>query len=487
MTAAANNDAGRVVARNAMIMMLAQVLGLPFSMLVNILMGRMLGPEEYGQFYLLTTFATLAFLFVDWGLGSIIPARIASDRNNSGLYLGSALAWSVGGSIVATALLALVFHWRNETHLMITLALVCAYQALVLFIKNAADAVRGFERTDVTAYSQVGLQLLTAMLVIPVLVMKGNLMACVSAMALAALIVLIPVWRSLRPAGITALRASTSTLKSLLQTGTSFLVLNLVLYLQPAIDAWFLNQYASAEAIGWLAAARKLINPLIFPASAMIAALYPTLCRLWVENRQDYARTTQGTLRVAIIITTPLAVGCAVFAELGILLFSKEAYGPAQDNLRILAAQVFLLYISMVLGTAINAAGKQRIWTVMQFSCLVVCAALDPLLIPWFQTHMNNGGLAVNLITVGTELLMVIAAFWLLPREIFNRALLRTVLFAAFAGACMAATGWLLPWISVWLVAPFAVAVYGTVLYLSGGIEAEQLAMLKGMLKRKRA
>lgn len=483
----ANNDAGRVVARNAMIMMLAQVLGLPFSMLVNILMGRMLGPEEYGQFYLLTTFATLAFLFVDWGLGSIIPARIASDRNNSGLYLGSALAWSAAGSIVATALLALVFQWRDETHLMTTLAVVCAYQALVLIIKNAADAVRGFERTDVTAYSQVGLQLLTALLVIPVLIMGGNLMACVTAMALAALIVLIPVWRSLHPAGITALRASTSTLKSLLQTGTSFLVLNLVLYLQPAIDAWFLNQYASAEAIGWLAAARKLINPLIFPASAMIAALYPTLCRLWVENRADYARTTQGTLRVAIIITTPLAVGCAVFAELGILLFSKDAYGPAQDNLRILAAQVFLLYISMVLGTAINAAGKQRIWTIMQFSCLVFCAGLDPLLIPWFQTHMNNGGLAVNLITVGTELLMVIAAFWLLPREIFNRTLLRTVLFTAFAGACMAATGWLLPWISVWIVAPFAVAVYGAVLYLSGGIEAEQLAMLKGMLKRKRA
>jgi hypothetical protein len=39
---------------------------------------------------------------------------------------------------------------------------------------------------------------------------------------------------------------------------------------------------------------------------------------------------------------------------------------------------------------------------------------------------------------------------------------------------------------TAWLLAPLAVVVYGGVLYGSGGILPEQLAMLKSMLKRRR-
>ncbi|MFT3907592.1 MAG: flippase [Steroidobacteraceae bacterium] len=475
----------RVVARNALIMMLAQILGMPLSMLTNILMGRHLGPEEYGQYYLLTTFATLAFLFVDWGLGTIMPARIATDRAGAGRYLGSVMSWTLCGSVLALGVMTAIFYWRGATRTFLAgLSLVCLGQALALLVRNATDAVRGFERSGLSAYAQLGTQLLTAVLVIPALFWWGTLLACLVGIALASLLMLAWVWRSLRGVGIDHLQFDATTLRDLLGTGTSFLVLNLVLYLTPAVDAYFLRQFASEQAIGWLAAARKLINPLLFPATAMISALYPTLCRLWTQNTHDYCQTAQATLRIAIIITVPLATGCALFANVGILLFSAQAYGPAIDNLRILAGFVLLLYVTMIVGTCINAAGRQRSWSMVQSVALVVSLVADPLLIPWFQAHFGNGGLGVNIVNIASETFMLLAGFWLLPRGILDRSILLCLARALTAGAAMAACAWLVSGVTEWISVPLAGFCYAAILYMIGGVQPQQLQMLRSMLKR---
>jgi O-antigen/teichoic acid export membrane protein len=486
--AAASAPTSHRVARNVMIMMLGQVLGMPLAMLINIFMGRRLGPGDYGQYYLLTTFATLAFLFVDWGQSSILPARIANDRSLSGRYLGSALFWTLCGSLLAIAAMLSIFGLRSSSApVLLAVTLVCVSQAFLLLAKTCADAVRGFERNDISARMQFGTQFASALFVIPVLLLGGGLLSCLVAIAVAALLVLIMVLRSLRGAGIGRLCVDTAMTRSLLQAGTSFLILNLVLYLQPSIDAYFLNRYASAEAVGWYAASRKLINPLLFPASALVSALYPTLCRLWTQDVADYARTARGALRAAIVITVPLSVGCAVFARLGIELFNADKFGPAQDNLRTLSIFLFLVYLSMVLGTSLNAAGKQRRWSIVQLGCIVVSLVLDPWLVPWFQLHAGNGGLGVSIATVASETLMLIAGIVLLPRGIIDRASWRCVLQALVAGGAMAACALALPSFNQWFVALLSVAVYAAVLYAVGGLPPDQLALLRSLGRRNRA
>jgi O-antigen/teichoic acid export membrane protein len=482
-TPAASN---RVVARNTLVMMLGQALGMPLSMLVNAVIGRHLGAEEYGYFYLATTFAALGFLFVDWGLGAVLPARIANDRPRAGLYLGSTLLWQLITSPIVTLVLSVAFAFGDRRPgFQLTLALVCLGQLLAMVVRTCADAVRGFERTDVSALSQVGGQLCTAALVVPTLLLGGKLPATLLAMALAWVLVLVPVWRALRPAGIGALSADTATMKAMVTGGASFLVLNLVLTLQPAIDAYFLARLASHEAIGWHGAARKLIGPLIYPVGALISALYPTLCRLWVEDRDQYARTARSALRASLVMTVPLTVGCAAFAGLGVWLFSKQSFGPAEDNVRIFAVYLLLLYVTMILGTCLNAAGRQRSWMIVQTMCLVVSLVGDPLLVPFFQSRASNGGLGVAVTTTSSEFLMMVAGVWMLPKGIIDRSVLRTALLAAVAGGAMYLAARLLSGIPQLVAAPIAVAVYVGVAYLIGAIDKDQVAMLGSFVRRK--
>jgi O-antigen/teichoic acid export membrane protein len=217
----------------------------------------------------------------------------------------------------------------------------------------------------------------------------------------------------------------------------------------------------------------------------MMSALYPTLCRLWVQSRPDYLATAQGTMRATIMVTVPMAVGCAMFAEIGVLLFSRDAYGPVQDNLHVMAAVVLLLYLSMVIGTCLNSAGRERIWTASLAACLLINGLLDPFLVPWFQSHTGNGGLGANIATIVSETAIVVAGCFLLPRGILTSSVALSALKALLAGAAMAGAAWLLRGhLNILVAAPISLVVYGGVLYLIGGIDAQQLAMLRSVARR---
>jgi O-antigen/teichoic acid export membrane protein len=138
----------------------------------------------------------------------------------------------------------------------------------------------------------------------------------------------------------------------------------------------------------------------------------------------------------------------------------------------------------MPLGTTLVAAGRQRAWAAVQFGCVVVSAALDPLLIPWFQAHAGNGGIGVCVATVVSEVLMVAGGLALLPAGVCGRALPRTLAAACAAGLAMTVAALLAAPLGPWLAAPLAVAVYACAIGMSGEFDRSQLAMLKGLWRR---
>jgi O-antigen/teichoic acid export membrane protein len=254
--------------------------------------------------------------------------------------------------------------------------------------------------------------------------------------------------------------------------------------LQTNVDALLLSKLGSAESVGWHAAARKLVGLLIFPATALINALYPTLCRLHLQDPPAYRATAAGALHLTALAVMPVALSCALFPDVGIRIFSEQSYGPAADNLRILAAYILLVYFSMPLGCALTAAGRQHAWAAAQLACLVVGSMLDVLLIPWFQTHYSNGGLGVCVATLTSEVVMVTVGIRLLPAGVLDRALIRKLLAALLGAACMAGVAWVLRGFNSFVAAPPALAAYGLGVWCSGGIDLatwnEGRAVLRG-------
>jgi O-antigen/teichoic acid export membrane protein len=331
----------------------------------------------------------------------------------------------------------------------------------------------------------VGQQLLIGALVIPALVLGGGLNAALVAQAAAYACVLFLVVHAMRAIDIGKLEVALSTMKHLFREGVPFLVLSVVITLQPIADGLILSKLSTPESMGWHAAARKLVGALVFPAIALVSALYPTLSRLHRDDPGAYRSMVSGGLRTATIAVIPVALGTFLFADVGIRIFNKETFGPAEDNLRVFSLFVFLLYFSMVLGASLAAAGRQRAWSVAQLACVAVSILADPFLIPYFERRVGNGGLGVCVSSVLSEVLMVGSGLFLTPRGILNRALGLGILRGAGAGLAMVAAALAMRPAGPLAAAPVSVVAYVVALRLLGGLDKEQVALLRSVARRK--
>src|SRR4029077_12298515 len=127
--------------------------------------------------------------------------------------------------------------------------------------------------------------------VVPTLLRGGGIHGLLIAQAACAAAGAAFVLRVLPRLQVPRLSADWTTVLDLISSGRAFLLFGLGLILQPMVDAAMLSKFAPADAMGWYAVARKLVGVLTLPASALVISLYPTLCRLRMQDAQAYSST----------------------------------------------------------------------------------------------------------------------------------------------------------------------------------------------------
>jgi lipopolysaccharide exporter len=476
----------RRVLRNTTLLVLAQAFVTPLSVLVNAVAARALGTANFGRYYQALTFTSFVFLFVEWGQSSVLTAKVATQRTAAGELLGSGLVFRLCAAAIAgitvPGICALAGYDRD---FIAVVALAILGGTFATVSAACQDVFRGFERMEFAAASYVGWQFLSAAAVVPTLLLGGGLQGLLIAQVACAALGAAFVFRMLPRMNVPNLSVRWRVVEDLMRGGRPFLLFGLVLLLQPMIDATMLSRFSAAEGMGWYAAARKLVGVLTFPAAALVAALYPTLCRLRVQDMDRFRSTAADALYAVTIVVVPVTLGCALFPELGVAIFGQRNYAPAEDDLRVLAPYLLLVYFSMPIGSCLASSGRQSAWTFVQFACVIVSAGLDPPLIRWFQVHAGNGGLGVCVATVVSEILMVIGGACLLPKGILAKLPRGKFVAALVSGAVMVLVGISLAALDAMVRATLAVLAYFLCLQLSGGVNLSQLRSLLGVLRKR--
>jgi O-antigen/teichoic acid export membrane protein len=476
----------RVLAKNALKLVVSQFVTTPLALVANGVMGRYLGPSDFGLIYLLSTVIGFVFLLLEWGQGGSVTAAIAGKRTRTGELLASMLAVRLP--------LCVVFYFVGAAALRIFgYPETFQFPFLLMFVNAAVQtvtgsigvALRGHERISSLVSLNVASAVFTAVVPVGALILGfgftgwlwTNIVVSVLAFGVAAWLV-----RDVDPGPLTV---SAKVAADLVRTGSSFLVLIAVLALQPYIDAIFLSRLAPPEVMGWYAAARKIQNVILFPSTSLAVALFPTLMRLHNDSKQAWAALTATACELVALCSVPAALGCLLYADVGVALFNKERFGPAADNLRVLSGFVFFVYFNITIGTALQAARREKAWAAAQALCVLVSAAADPLLIPYFQRRYGNGGLGVGVSTVVSEVLMMAAAFRLLPKGALQGRLAVAVGRAMLAGVAMAAVALVLrsaPWPASMAA---SLCAYGVALALLGGVGDQSRELFRDVVVAK--
>src|SRR5229473_2331000 len=419
--------AGALVARNMLALVFSQFVTTPVSIVVNAVLARSLGSADFGIIYFANTVLLVAFLFVEWG-SQFLAGEVARNRSKAGELFGAAAAQRLAFSAIVLLLIPRASSLLGYDRRVEIVLLLCAGRMAIASIGSVCSAMyRGFERLSWNARTAVFANVLEASVLIPTLLLGGRLRAALVAQLVAASIATAVQIALVVRLGIGRPQFKPGAIPGLLRGGLGFLVLDLVLRLQPYIDASFLSRLARPEAMGWYSAANRIVGVLLFPATTLSFAIYPTITRLWTEDRPSYAPLVRLGLRAIAIVGIFAATGTALFA-----------------------------------GIAVDVVyGGQR-----------------------FERSAGNGGLGVSTSVVIAEVAMVAAGVFILPRGVVDRSLAATVARASAAALGMASVGFALralPYLAVTL----SVAAYACILWALGGLDPEILDLLRGLLRRR--
>jgi O-antigen/teichoic acid export membrane protein len=464
----------------------SQLITTPISVVVNALLARKLGASDFGAIYFAITVVGVWYLFVEWGGHALVAAAIARDRRAAAQFLGSGMVLRVVFAGIVLIVIPPFSRWMGYGEVVrLALWLVAMKFALQSLGALCLAVVRGFEKVHWQAGAVVFANVVEATLVITALLQGGGLREALIAQVVAASIALAVQFGLVLRLDLGAWRPAWRTMGAMLAGGFSFLILDVVVRLQPFIDATFLSRLAPPEALGWYGAASRISGVLVFPALTLNLALYPTLARLWVADRPMYEKIVRLGLRTVAILGLLAATGTALFAPVVVgLVYGNEGYAPAAAILSVMSAFILLVYGSIVLGPSIAAAGRQWWWSAAQSLCLLVSVVLDPLLIPWAQRTYGNGGLGVAISIGVAEIAMVTCGLWILPRGVVNRAVGRTCLRCLIAAAAMAVVGVVSRGAPI-IAIPAAVAIYVAILWLGREIDSDLLLLLPPWLSTR--
>jgi len=455
----------------------SQLVTTPVSMVMQALIARRLGAGPFGAIYFATAALGVWYLFVEWGGHAQVAAEVARDRRAAGRLFASGMVLRVALAGIVLVVIPPFGRWMGyDDAVQLALSLVSLKLALQGLGALCLAVIRGFERVHWQARSAVFGNLAEAALVVVALVQGGGLREVLIAQVAAAAITLaVQVWM-VASLQIGRWRPDWLTATNIMRRGFSFLILDVVVRLQPYIDAGFLDRLAPPEALGWHSAASRISGVLIFPALTLNFALYPTLARLWTTDRPTYNSLVRLGLRTVAIIGFLAGTGTAIFAPWVVGWIYGASFAPAAASLSVMSVFIVLVYGSIVLGPSIAAAGRQWLWCGAQSLCLVISALLDPILIPWAQGHYGNGSLGVSISVGIAEIAMVCCGLLIVPAGVVTSGLGRTLARCILAALVSAAAGWWLRDLPL-VALPVTVATYLGTLWLQRELDPDLLML----------
>jgi O-antigen/teichoic acid export membrane protein len=393
------------LARNAFYLVVGQAATTALAIVLSSALGRSLGAHDFGVYYLITTMATFAYVFVEWGQPTLVIPLVARAPQRSGELLGSSLALRVVLAVAVSVVAALISWTLGYGAQTTGLAVFMILASLPLFLAQSYGMVfRAHDRMGKDATVSVANKAVALCVALPALALGLGIPGVILALAVAGAAALVVARRLYARAFSLPLRMSWDVARELLRDGAPILAMTAATSAQPYLDAILLSKLAPPSVVGWYGAAKTILGTMMAPATILGMAAYPRLARASADPTV-LRREVRAAFRPLLLLGALAGTGTYLFADVAIaLIYGARVFAPAAMILKVFAPALFLVFIDVLLGNILYAAGRGTGFAVAKVASVVVGSTLDLLLIPVFQERFANGGIGVVVAFAFSEL-----------------------------------------------------------------------------------
>jgi O-antigen/teichoic acid export membrane protein len=384
------------LARNSAVLTSAQLVTKALAVIYAVALSRYLGPAGFGQIGTALAVTSVAYVFVDFGLGTLTTRDVARNHEEAAYYASTtvgvklALMGLVNVGLVAYLLLT---HYSGQQRAIIWI--YSANAALSALITIGAAIFQGFEEMHKPAILQFVRDVLNIVLSLAAIALHQSIYVIVGASVLATWIQLLGMGILIRgahvqlSAAIVRLRGAYALLLESIPFG-AFIVLATV-YGQLAVIMMSLLTDPASTGLYVVAVSLSSLAALI--PSVFSQAVFPLFSRYHARSEETLRYAYEKSFKLLTVLGTGIGVALALaMQDLVTHVFGAKYAGAVPAATILVLTQV--LSANFVNGSFLNATGHQRLFTATYGVAVLVQLALSWITIP----RMGVLGAAVSFV-----------------------------------------------------------------------------------------
>ncbi len=426
------------IKRNLGWLLLSQAATWVVSILLLLIAPRVLGDRGFGQLSFVIVYVSFFDLLANFGINSFLVKTIARDTTSVGRYVTNALVMKMimTGILICVALgLGAILGFEQTT--MMLVGAYCIGMIFNSFGITIGAALTGLQQMAGPARWNIIQCYVGGLGSLIILANHGSLLAYALLFNISFAIPIPANLRRLWPHLRGNHAIEVRLWKEILKGGLPFFVLASLLVVYGTIDIPLLQAFTGSEQVGWYALAYRWVGVPAFFAAAVAGAYFPALSAEGLRMTPTFADLANRAVRLVVFVATPAAIGIALIAG----PFMTLLYGPEFQNavplLRILALHIPIVSLDIILGSVVIAADRQRSWVMVSVAAAIINPLLNLAAIPLTQRLFHNGAIGAAIITVLTELILMVGAIALRPAGVLDKTTINTLVRVAFASLAM--------------------------------------------------
>ncbi|NJE49561.1 flippase [Thermococcus sp. 9N3] len=332
---------------------------------IIVLLSRTLGPTGLGQYSFIFYYIGLLGIFSDLGVGYYFMREVARDRKRLQELLPDVLGFKVVLAVFNFLVITGITFFLPKPSWLKLLVVLAGAEAMLTWISYLfVNIMYAHEVTKYDAIAQI-VERFWAFFVGGTVLWKFKELSPFIIALLTGYVIreLLRIKLGMRFVDELKIRFKPEKWVSLLKKSYPFWFIGLFTMIYYRTDTVMLSLMRGDYETGIYRAAFTLIEVSLFIPNIVVATTMPSMARLWNEDKKTLEVLFRKSFQMLLALGIAGTGGYYIFARLGILIVFGNKFLPSVPILRILAIAIPFMFLNSLMGSYMNATGRELMFT----------------------------------------------------------------------------------------------------------------------------
>jgi O-antigen/teichoic acid export membrane protein len=459
----------RKIAYNVVFITIAKISSTVLALIGIGFITRYLGQAGFGNYATVLAFFSFFGAFADLGLYLVATREISRTGTDEKKIMGNIFSLRILSSLTVFLISPLIFLLPYPSELKLGIIIAAASFAFSssytvlngIFQKNLA--------MDKVALTEVLGKVIQLLIIILVVQKDLGFSAIIMSLLIYMIFNFIVIFLWSRRYLKFKLQIDFDYWKKLIREALPMGIAVAITFLYFKMDIILLSIMKSSAEVGIYSAAYKVIENIMFFPGMVVGLTLPLTSRYIFSERKKFEDISNKTFKIFLILIVPIVIGTLFLADDIIRFIGGADFAASANVLRVLIFALVFMFFGNFANNILLAGNLQKKLMIVLSFCAVFNIVSNLIFIPIYS---YNGAAVISVLT---ELLVVISTFYLLAKNIRYKPVFEHIVRILFSGLAMAALLFVFRDLNFFLLALSSAGVYCLFLWITKAITSQEI------------